>query len=62
MRVLVLYCHPLGNSFNAALHRAALQALADAGHEVDDCDLYAEGFDPVLSPQERSDYHDLALG
>jgi putative NADPH-quinone reductase len=60
MRVLVLYAHPVETSFQAAVHRTVVEALARAGHEVDDCDLYAEGFDPVLSRQERIDYHDLA--
>ena len=31
------------------------------GHEVDDCDLYAECFDPVLTEQERVQYHDTKL-
>lgn len=61
MRVLYLYAHPLPDSFHAAIHRAALEGLSRAGHEVDVCDLYAEGFDPVLSPAERRDYHDEAL-
>ncbi|MFI5412185.1 NAD(P)H-dependent oxidoreductase [Kaistia sp. UC242_56] len=60
MRVLVLYAHPVETSFHAAVHRTVVEALARAGHQVDDCDLYAEGFDPVLSRQERIDYHDLA--
>lgn len=60
MRVLLLYAHPDPESFGAALHAAALAALREAGHEVDDCDLYAEGFDAVLSRQERIGYHDLA--
>ena len=25
---------------------------------VDDCDLYAEGFNPVMSAEERRHYHD----
>jgi NAD(P)H dehydrogenase (quinone) len=53
MRVLVLYAHPLADSFAAALHRVVVEALAQAGHEVDDCDLYATGFDPVMKPAER---------
>lgn len=60
MRVLVLYAHPDPNSFGSALHGAVLNGLKEAGHEVDDCDLYAEGFDPVLSHAERVGYHDLA--
>ena len=60
MRVLVLFAHPVETSFHAALHLAMVGALRRAGHEVDDCDLYAEGFDPVLSREERLRYHDLA--
>ena len=58
MRVLVVYAHPVENSFQAALHRRVVTTLIDAGHDVDDCDLYAEGFQPVLSRQERRVYHD----
>src|SRR6185312_4877987 len=61
MRVLVLFAHPVETSFQAALHRAAVGALKDAGHQVDDCDLYAERFDPVLSREERMNYHDVAI-
>ena len=53
MRVLVIYAHPLADSFAAALHHAVVAALTRAGHEVDDCDLYAMGFDPVMKPAER---------
>lgn len=60
MRVLVLYAHPDPESFAAALHRTILETLVATGHEVDDCDLYAEGFNPVLSREERVGYHDLA--
>ena len=48
MRVLLIFCHPLEHSYNAALHRAAKAALGRARHVVDDCDLYAESLDPVL--------------
>lgn len=58
MRVLVVYAHPVEDSFSAALHRTAVAALTEAGHTVDDCDLYAENFSPVLTRQERLDYHD----
>lgn len=58
MRVMLVYCHPVEDSYNAALHRTARAALERAGHEVDDCDLYALGFDPAMSREERIDYHD----
>ena len=60
MRVLLLFCHPVEDSYHAALHRAACAGLARGGHQVDDCDLYAEGFCPVLSRAERIGYHDTA--
>jgi putative NADPH-quinone reductase len=60
MRVLYVYCHPLDDSFHAAIRKEALAGLAEAGHEVDLLDLYAEGFDPVLTAQRRRDYHDPA--
>jgi putative NADPH-quinone reductase len=47
MRVLVVFAHPVETSFSAALHRSTVEALKAAGHEVDDCDLYAEGFEPI---------------
>src|ERR1700759_4409027 len=59
MRVLVVYSHPVETSYNAALHREVVGGLVRAGHEVDDCDLYAEDFNPVLSRAERIGYHDV---
>ncbi len=61
MRVLVIYAHPDPDSLNGAIHREILTALSAAGHEVDDIDLYAEGFDPVLSAEERRDYFEPDL-
>ena len=58
MRILVLFAHPLETSFVAALHARIVETLRLRGHEVDDLDLYAEGFDPVLSRQTLIDYLD----
>jgi putative NADPH-quinone reductase len=59
VNILVLYAHPVETSFNAALHRLVVERLVAAGHSVDDCDLYAEGFDPCLSREERLHYRDV---
>ena len=59
MNILVLYAHPVETSFNAALHSLIVERLTAKGHTVDDCDLYAEDFDPRLSRTERLAYHDL---
>ena len=58
MRILVLFAHPLETSFVAALHAQIVETLCGRGHEVDDLDLYAERFDPVLSRQTLIDYLD----
>ncbi len=60
MHVLVIYCHPVAESFAGAAHKTVLQALADAGHEVTDVDLYAENFNPAMSRQERLDYQNTS--
>jgi NAD(P)H dehydrogenase (quinone) len=57
MNVLVVYCHPQSESFNAAVCRTVVEALETARHAVEVVDLYAEGFDPVMSAEERHGYH-----
>ena len=59
VRVLVLFAHPVETSFGAGLHATVVEALRGGGHEVDDCDLNAEGFDPVMTRQDRMGYYDL---
>ncbi len=61
MKVHVIYAHPLQTSLAARLHETVLEGLTEAGHEVDDLDLYADNFDPVLSPEDREEYHDITI-
>lgn len=58
-RALVLFAHPCPESFSAALHASVVHSLTARGWEVDDCDLSAEGFSPVLTEAERRSYHDV---
>ncbi|MEL7115534.1 MAG: NAD(P)H-dependent oxidoreductase [Pseudomonadota bacterium] len=57
-RALVLFAHPCPESFSAALHKCVTETLATQDWDVDDCDLNAEGFSPVLTEAERRAYHD----
>ena len=57
-RALVLFAHPCPESFSAALHARVVETLGGAGWDVDDCDLNAEGFNPVLTEAERRGYHE----
>lgn len=59
MKVLLVHAHPRADSFSTALRDAAVATLAAAGHEVMLRDLYAEGFNPVLSAAERGIHHDI---
>lgn len=52
MRVLTILAHPRPGSFNHAIANVAVAALKAGGHEVVFHDLYAEGFDPLLSSEE----------
>ncbi|MGR3436117.1 MAG: NAD(P)H-dependent oxidoreductase, partial [Shimia sp.] len=60
-KALVIFAHPVPESLNAEAHRIVVDTLTTRGWEVDDCDLNAEGFDPVLSMDERRNYHDVAV-
>jgi putative NADPH-quinone reductase len=59
-RALVLFAHPCAESFSAALHATVVERLTARGWDVDDCDLNAEGFQPVLTAAERRGYHDVS--
>lgn len=45
----------------ATRHTRVITSLRSGGHEIDDCDLYAESFSPVMSEQERVQYHNVEL-
>jgi NAD(P)H dehydrogenase (quinone) len=62
MRCLVVYCHPVPESFCAALRDTVIATLERNGHAVDLLDLYAEGFDPVMPADERRGYNEMKRG
>jgi NAD(P)H dehydrogenase (quinone) len=60
MRVLVIFAHPLDDSYVAALRDSIVETLKASGHTVDLCELYKEEFDPILSAHERRAYRDTS--
>lgn len=56
MRLLIVFSHPSPDSFGAAILARAQDALRAGGHEVRVRDLYAEGFQPVLTRTEWDRY------
>jgi putative NADPH-quinone reductase len=59
LRVLVVFAHPLETSFVSALHARVVETLRARGHDVDDLDLYAERFDPLMSRKQMLSYVDV---
>jgi putative NADPH-quinone reductase len=57
VRALLVVAHPVAESYGAALAQAAERGLRAAGHEVRVLDLYADGFDPVLSDRDWVAYY-----
>jgi putative NADPH-quinone reductase len=58
-RTLVVVSHPVPESFVQALAHEVVDACRRRGDEVELIDLYAEGFDPVLSREEWRAKEDL---
>ncbi len=58
LRILVVFAHPLETSFASALHARVVEVLRASGHIVDDLDLHAEKFDPVMSREQFAHYVD----
>lgn len=56
MRLLVVHCHPLTDSYDHALYLAILETLRGRGHDAVGIDLYREGFQPAMTEAERRSY------
>lgn len=72
-RVLLVHCHPLGDSFSAHLAAKVREGLEEGGHRVRVLSLYANTtggvagrlgltapFPPALRADERAKYHSIA--
>lgn len=52
MRVLIVFAHPEGKSFNGKLFRLSVETLKAQGHEVEVSDLSDMAFNPVCGPTD----------
>jgi len=55
-KALMVTCHPRSDSLTAEVARRFMGAAADVAFEQ--ADLYAEGFDPRLGPEDEPDWGD----
>ncbi|SNT50343.1 NAD(P)H-dependent oxidoreductase [Rhodococcoides kyotonense] len=58
MNILWVFAHPDERSLNGSLRDSALASLAEAGHTVEQSDLYRMGWNPVVSAEDYG--HDPA--
>ncbi len=56
MNILIVTAHPMAGSFTAALAGALCTGAQTAGRSVETADLCAEGFQPVLGPDDMGHY------
>jgi len=58
-KVLVVWAHPRTDSLTATVASDVRDELSRAGFEIDELDLYREGFDPILREPDEPDWDDL---
>ena len=55
MHITVVHAHPSPSSFNRAVFDTTVGALGR--HDLDAFDLYADGYQPAMTAEERRAYH-----
>lgn len=61
MRMLILFIHPKHDSFCGRVLSVTRSCLEEQGHEVEVADLYAEGFNPALIPEDYAQFTDQPM-
>jgi NAD(P)H dehydrogenase (quinone) len=56
VNVLVMFAHPRRDSFSGAILDSLCAGLTAAGHTVEVGDLYRQGFDPRLRPEDYAQF------
>jgi len=61
MHVLTVLCHPNPESFSQAVAKRFVAGAESAGHTVELADLYAEGFQPLLTERDLQQFNGVAM-
>jgi NAD(P)H dehydrogenase (quinone) len=61
MNVLTVICHPNPDSYTHSLAKQFNEGALSVGHAIDCCDLYAEGFDPVMSVRDLQQFKGVEM-
>ncbi|HHW36692.1 MAG TPA: flavodoxin family protein [Bacillales bacterium] len=54
--ITIVFAHPWKESYNAAIFRQIKNALNDKNQGYEIIDLYADGFNPIMSKQELTEF------
>ena len=57
MNILIVFCHPIRESFNGALLNSAVEQLESSGHSVKVADLYREQFQPAMIAEDFAQFN-----
>ncbi|MFK0570428.1 NAD(P)H-dependent oxidoreductase [Endozoicomonas sp.] len=58
MKTLVVFAHPVPESYNTSIFKLVCEELEAKGYELQALDLYEEDFEPRMSTDERRTYMD----
>lgn len=61
MRILVVFAHPKRDSFTGRILDSFVAGLEQAGHVAEVADLYGEGFQPLLVPEDYAQWEDRPM-
>jgi NAD(P)H dehydrogenase (quinone) len=56
VRILVVFAHPKRDSFTGRILDSFVAGLEQAGHVAEIADLYSEGFQPLLVPEDYAQW------
>jgi NAD(P)H dehydrogenase (quinone) len=61
MNILVVFSHPMRNSFTGNVLDSFVSGLQESGHQVEIADLYREGFQPIMQEADYAQFYDQAM-
>jgi NAD(P)H dehydrogenase (quinone) len=61
VRILVVFAHPKRDSFTGRILDSFVAGLEQAGHVAEVADLYGEGFQPLLVPEDYAQWEDRPM-
>jgi len=61
MNILIVFSHPMRDSFTGKVLDSFVSGLEESGHQVEIADLYREGFQPIMQEADFAQFHDQPM-